>query len=143
MKETSSTIELRDALSDGDRRTLAAVLTHLTGDVNAIPNPSDREGILAMAQEVLPPYVTGERHAEPVPDVVLEASMNLAAGGEVPARYAPFVREQMGIGPATPPRPIAPHKALSIVIIGAGVTGLALAVNFTSGRMPNLCAQSH
>jgi hypothetical protein len=129
MKETSSTIDLRDALSDGDRRTLAAVLTHLTGDVNAVPDPSDRQGILALAQEVLPPYVTGERRAEPVSDVVLQASMNLAAGGDVPAKYGPFVREQMGIGPAAPPRPIAPRKALSIVIIGAGVTGLALAVN--------------
>lgn len=129
MNETSSTIELRDALSDGDRRTLAAVLTHLTGDVNAVPDPSDRQGILALAQEVLPPYVTGERRAEPVPDVVLQVAMNLAAGGDVPAKYGPFVREQMGIGPAAPPRPIAPRKALSIVIIGAGVNGLALAVN--------------
>jgi hypothetical protein len=119
MKETSSTIELRDALSDGDRRTLAAVLTHLTGDVNAVPDPSDRQGILALAQEVLPPYVTGERRAERVPDVVLQAAMNLAAGGDVPAQYGSFVREQMGLGPAAPPRPIAPRKALSIVIIGA------------------------
>jgi len=129
MNETSSAIELRDALGDSDRRTLAAVLTHLTGDVSAVPDPSDRHGILEMAQKVLPPYVTGERRREPVPDAVLQAAMNLAAGGDVPAKYGSFVREQMGIGPAAPPRKIAPRKALSIVIIGAGVTGLALAVN--------------
>lgn len=128
-KTASPAIDLQQALADADRRTMAAVLTHLTGDVNLIPDVRDREHIMATAARVLPPFLRGERDAEPPSDVVLHAAMALAAGGptRVPGKYAPFVREQMGIGPVEAPEPIRSASPLSIAIIGAGVTGLALA----------------
>jgi 4-hydroxyacetophenone monooxygenase len=128
-KTAAPAIDLQQALADADRRTMAAVLTHLTGDLNLIQDVHDREHIMATAARVLPPFLSGERAAQPPSDVVLQAAMALAAGGSVPVpgKYAPFVREQMGIGPAIPAKPIEPPSPLSIVIIGAGVTGLALA----------------
>jgi 4-hydroxyacetophenone monooxygenase len=128
-KTAATGIDLQEALADADRRTMAAVLTHLTGDVNLIPDVRDREHIMAMAERVLPSFLKGERIAPPPTDVVLQAAMALAAGGPIPVsgKYAPFVREQMGIGPVVPPEPIEPPAPLSIVIIGAGVTGLGLA----------------
>jgi 4-hydroxyacetophenone monooxygenase len=125
--EPATKAELADALVEADRRTLAAVLTHLTGDVDLVPDIRDREHILRLAAELLPKYIEAGV-VEPPSDEVLDAAMALAAGGVVPSKYGPFVREQMAIGPAVPSVPVTPPgSAWTIAIIGAGVTGLALA----------------
>jgi 4-hydroxyacetophenone monooxygenase len=126
MTGTMAAGELLDALGEADRRTLAAVVTHLTGDSNAVSDPSDRVALVRLAAQVLPPFVAGERRVGPLDNEVLETAMSLAAGGHVPAKYGPFVREQMGISPAASPVPIERDAPLTIAIIGAGVTGLAL-----------------
>lgn len=118
--------DLAEALIDADRRTMAAVLTHLTGDVNIVPDIRERESILELAAAILPNFV-GKGPVAPPSEEVLRAAMALAAGGAVGAEYGPFVREQMAIGPSIPPTPITPRRPLTIAIIGGGVTGLALA----------------
>ena len=119
--------DLADIVAHADRRTLAAVVTHLSGDPAAVPDLRDRAQIEAAALEVLPPFLSGERLATPPSDEVLQAAMNLAVGNEVPEAYRTLVREQTGIGPIEPPAPLDPPDGFSVVIIGAGVTGVLAA----------------
>jgi 4-hydroxyacetophenone monooxygenase len=122
-----STHDLAEILAHADRRTLAAVVTHLAGDPNAVPDLRDRDQIEARAAEVLPPFLSGERTAEPPDDEVLQAAMNLAVGAEVPAEYRVMAREQAGIGPIEAPGPLAAPGGFHVLIIGAGVTGVLAA----------------
>src|SRR5262245_14002636 len=117
-------IDIPSLLTSADRRTLAAVVTHLAGDPGVIPDLRDRARIEVVAAQVLPPYLTGEKTAGPPSDEVLQAAMNLAAGEKVPPEYGPLVREQMGLGPAISPEPLNPPADFNVVIIGAGVTGV-------------------
>lgn len=117
-------IDLASILASADRRTLAAVVTHLAGDPEVIPDLRDRAHIEAVAARVLPPYLAGEKTVNPPSDEVLQAAMNLAAGEKVPPEYGPMVREQMGLGPVVAPQPLNPPADFNVVIIGAGVTGV-------------------
>ena len=118
---------LDEILAHADRRTLAAVVTHLSGDPAAVPDLRDREQIEAKAAEVLPPYLSGERTPQPPNDEVLQAAMNHAVGAEVPAAYRPLAREQAGVGPVEAPAPLSPPDGFHVLIIGAGVTGVLMA----------------
>jgi 4-hydroxyacetophenone monooxygenase len=122
------TSELAEIIAHADRRTLAAVVTHLSGDPNAVPDLRDRAQIEAKAAEVLPAYLDGGRTVQPPDDVVLQAAMNLAVGKEVPAHYRSLVREQTGIGPFVAPAPLHAPEGFHVVIIGAGVTGILAAL---------------
>jgi len=56
---------LSEIIAHADRRVLAAVVTHLSGDARAVPDLRDRAQIEAKAVEVLPPYLDGR--ATPMP----------------------------------------------------------------------------
>jgi 4-hydroxyacetophenone monooxygenase len=119
--------ELMTLLSKADRRTLAAVVTHLSGDPNAILDLADRDHIERKAAEILPPFIEGERQP-PVPDdELLQAAMDLAVGAPVPAEYRTYVREQTGIGPVEPLEPINAPADFKILVVGAGATGIVVA----------------
>jgi 4-hydroxyacetophenone monooxygenase len=118
---------LADILAHADRRTLAAVVTHLSGDPTAVPDLRNRAQIEAKAAEVLPAYLSGERRPEPPDDEVLQAAMNHAVGMEVPAAYRTMVREQAGVGPIEPLLPLRAPDGFHVLIIGAGVTGVLAA----------------
>jgi 4-hydroxyacetophenone monooxygenase len=120
----TTNIDIPSLLASADRRTLAAVVTHLAGNPKAVPDLRDRARIEALAAQLLPSYLTGEKIAGPPSDEVLQAAMNLAAGEKVPAEYGPMVREQMGIGPAIAPQPLNPPADFHVVIIGDGVSGV-------------------
>ena len=79
-------IDIPSLLASADRRTLAAVVTHLAGDPHAVPDLRDRAHIEAAAAQLLPPYLAGEKTASPPSDEVLQAAMNLAAGEPVGRR---------------------------------------------------------
>jgi 4-hydroxyacetophenone monooxygenase len=120
----TTNIDIPSLLASADRRTLAAVVTHLAEDPKTVPDLRDRARIEELAAQLLPSYLAGEKTAGPPSDEVLQAAMNLAAGEKVPAEYGPMVREQMGIGPAVAPQPLNPPADFHVVIIGAGVSGV-------------------
>ena len=137
-------ITLEAALPHADLRVLLMVLFHYTGDEkwlmppyaprrnprliadeDAGLSPELQDQIRNAALEIL----SGETAAKlPDPDVAtLNRMMTHSLAEEVPPEYAPMMREQMGFKPlgsdiaeptTKPDRPI--------VIIGAGVAGLAL-----------------
>ncbi len=118
---------LAEILAHADRRTLAAVVTHLAGDPNAIPDLRDREQIEAKATEVLPPFLNGDKTPEPPSDEVLQRAMDLAVGQPIPPEYRRLVREQTGIGPPEPRLPLNAPDGFHVLIIGSGVTGVLAA----------------
>ncbi|MPY92708.1 MAG: FAD-dependent oxidoreductase [Acidimicrobiia bacterium] len=119
--------ELATLIEAADRRTLAAVVTHLSGDPGAVPDLRDKAQIKALALEILPAFLRGERTVTTPGDEVLQAAMNLAVGAEVPAEYRTLVREQTGIGPVEPLAPLPVPDGFHVAIIGAGVTGVLAA----------------
>lgn len=136
--------QIKRALAHADMRVLLMALFHITGDEKWISAPylpkrdvrivADEDcgfseqvqaDIRAAAAEILAgaaaPAIT-----DPGNDL-MQRMMSVCLGEAVPDEYAPMMREQLGfISPAhgiTPPpeRPRAP-----VVIVGAGVSGLAL-----------------
>src|SRR5438477_9709291 len=99
-------IDIPSLLASADRRTLAAVVTHLTGDPRAVPDLRDRAQIQELAARLLPSYLAGEKTAGPPSDEVLQAAMNLAAGEKVPAEYGPMVSRWGSALPLRPSRSI-------------------------------------
>ena len=134
---TGGAPSLAQVLAHADRRTLAAVVTHLAGDAAAVPDLRDRAQIEAKAAEVLPPYLSGERRLEPPSDGVLQAAMDHAAGQRIPPEYRTMVREQAGIGPVAPLAPLAAPPDFHVLIIGAGVTGVLAARTLDQLGMTN------
>ena len=118
------TFDLETVLAGSDRRTLAAVVTHLTGDPNAVPDLRDREQIIRLAKEILPAFIRGEKEITPPSDEVLAACMTHAAGEDVDPSYGPLAREQLHIGPFSKAAPLSPPDDFKVVIIGGGVTGV-------------------
>jgi 4-hydroxyacetophenone monooxygenase len=123
----SAPADLATLVKVADRRTLAAVVTHLTGDPGAVPDLRDKPGIQALALDILPPFVLGERVPEVPNDEVLQAAMDLAVGHPVSPEYRTLVREQTGIGPVVPLAPLDAPEGFHVAIIGAGVTGVLAA----------------
>lgn len=121
---TDTNFDLAAVLENADRRTLAAVVTHLANDPGAVPDLRDRAHIEKLAAELIPAFIAGEKTVGPPSDEVLQAAMNLAAGEKVAPEYGPMVREQMGIGPKLEAKPLNPPADFKIIIIGAGVTGV-------------------
>jgi 4-hydroxyacetophenone monooxygenase len=119
--------DLEMALEEADRRALAAVLVHLTGEPDLIIDGDDRENIKRLAREILPHFLEAGTSVAPPSDEALMAAMRLAADEVVPAEYGQFAREQMTIGPPQTIERVEGGAELSIAIIGAGAAGLAMA----------------
>jgi hypothetical protein len=128
----STNLELSSLLASADRRSLAAVVIHLSGNPKAVPDLRDRAQIEKTAAALLPAFLSGEKPVGSLSDEVLHAAMRLAAGGEVPAEYGPLVREQMGFGPPVEPKPLKAPAGFKVVIIGAGVSGVLAAISSSS-----------
>jgi 4-hydroxyacetophenone monooxygenase len=122
-----SSPELKKALEFADARLLSAVLTCVTGDVHTVPDTMDRPDVVELAMQLLPPVIDGSVLVPALTDEVLQVAMERAAGEPVPSKYRPFVREQMMLGPIEPALKLEVPDDASIVIVGAGASGLALA----------------
>ncbi|MGE7416051.1 NAD(P)-binding domain-containing protein [Methylobacterium tarhaniae] len=84
--------------------------------------------------------------ATPAPDRI-RAMMSAAVGEEVPAEYVPMLLQQMSLvaEPAAPPEPEAPVDAgrFRVVIVGAGVSGIAAAIRLRQAGIPFLVIEKN
>lgn len=128
---------LTELLKEADRRTLAAVVTHLSGDPEAIRDLSDRPAIEAAAVDVLPPFMLGTARPEVPDDRVLQAAMNHAVGAPVPAEYREYAREQTGIGPVPVSAPIEAPTDFRVLVVGAGASGIMVARTLDNRGLTN------
>ena len=140
---------LASALRAGDIRVLLMVLVHLTGDrawlsapyrpkrdVRIVPDPS--AGIAPSAQEqvraaVLQRLLSGEPPAitDPGDELIVEM-MSACLAEDVPPEYARLTREEMGFVSRdvawSQDSAAVRERAPTVLIVGAGVSGIALAV---------------
>lgn len=123
--------ELNVALGSADPRVLAAVVTHLAADSVAVRPGIGDEELRTLALDVLMPYCSGKKKLAAPSEEVLQAAMDRCAGEPVPREYAPMMRDQAGIGPqVATAAPLEPPPGFRAVIIGAGFSGLGVAMAF-------------
>lgn len=149
--------QLATALQEADLRVLQMVLVHHTGDlawleppfapqrdVRLIPDPGAglsqdaqqriRDAAFAVLSEGRPP-----RLLDPGNDL-MHRMMSICLGEKVPFEYAELMREELGLKHrfAQWEREPAPRdrKAAHVLIVGAGVCGIALAVSLQKLNIP-------
>jgi len=123
--------ELNAALGSADPRVLAAVVTHLAADSVAVRPGIGDEELRTLALDVLMPYCSGKKKLAAPSEEVLQVAMDRCAGEPVPREYAPMMRDQAGIGPqVATAAPLEPPPGFRAVVIGAGFSGLGVAMAF-------------
>lgn len=151
---------LRAAIDAANVPTLAMVTFQLTGDERWLDDPfrTRRSGGLgpnddgglddiaaselrAAAVEAIAAWSRGAEPAVPVPDqALLRRMLSTAMGEPVPEEYELLMREEMGFapdpGPSPVPAEIVADRDLRVVIIGAGVSGIAAAVRLQRAGVP-------
>ena len=146
---------LAAAIRTANVPTLACILVQLTGDHRWIEGdyiPSRTRGlednddgglpeviqqeIKAAALDALTAWFNGQPLAMPNPsdDLLLEM-MSVTLGENIPAEYAPIIRHELRLSPQ-PEGLAGPPAGFSALIIGAGISGLCAAVQFTAANIP-------
>ena len=159
LEATDETIA--DAVQYADPMVLRGLLYQLTGDeelarvrlapqgaarggnLQAVADPSDVAMIRARAAAFLREYRdAGAGDIPPGPPERLRASLSLAVGAEVPAAELGMWTEQLALDPFarglvwTEPPPPDQLSKFSVIVIGAGLTGLNAAVQLRHAGIP-------
>ena len=146
------------ALAEANIPTLACVLLHLTGDRRWIEGryvPSRVRGlddndsggfpdavqdeIRQAARAALKDWFDGKPPLLANPsDALLVEMMSVSLGEEVPADYAPMIRNDLALASAAdePHDDIAPPPGFTALIIGAGISGLCAAIELARAGIP-------
>lgn len=151
---------LRRAVAAANLPTLAMVTFQLTGDERWLRDPyrpvrtgglgpNDSGGLdeavagdlRAAAVEAITAWSRGAEPAVPVPDRdLLRRMLSTTVGEPVPDEYERLMREEMGFEPDPGPARVDPgvvaDRDLSVVIIGAGISGLIAAVRLQQAGVP-------
>jgi 4-hydroxyacetophenone monooxygenase len=158
-------VAIRDALAAADLRVLLMSLFHMTGDdrwlgspflpqrdVRLVADPqaglsgeAAREIQAAAARMLASP---GRPAVHDPGDRLMQRMMSVCLGERVPAEYAPMMRQELGF---TTPQWEAPPLAISpaatedvpVLVVGAGLSGLALAAHLEHLRIPYLVVEKN
>ncbi len=147
---------LEAAVAAANVPTLTMVLFQLTGDRRWLEEPyrpsrarglgpNDSGGlpdaigadVRAAAVDAIRAFADGRPVAIPAPDnELLREMLSICVAEEVPVEYEQLMREEMGFEPA--PLAVAPNGAseLNAVIIGAGISGLVMALRLRDAGIP-------
>lgn len=147
---------IRSAVADADLRVLLLCLFQITGDerwlepphrprrdVRLVADehaglpPAVQDGIRAAAAELL--GVGTPNVALPVPDdATLLRMMCVCLGEQVEEAYVPMMRDQLGFEPAQVEwsNPASSSTGKHVVVVGAGVSGIALGVQLVRLGIP-------
>ena len=150
-------LDIAEAIADADVRVLLMVLVHLTGDerwlaapyrpkrdVRLIPDPGAglapevqqeiRDAACELLSEGAPAAIKDPGNA------LMQRMMSVCLGEEVPQEYAELNREEMGIISRVPQWKTPPKAKVldeyGVLIVGAGVSGISLAVNLERLGIP-------
>jgi 4-hydroxyacetophenone monooxygenase len=157
---SSELTQLERALEAADIPTLVPVLYQLTGDrrwLEAPYRPSRTKGMDDNATGGLPEDIRAELRAataeavrawaagrpielpEPTGDALIELT-SVCMGERVPDEYEPMIAEDIGFRPAAPRTPAVagPVEDFTVVIIGAGISGLVTALKLRRAGIPHV-----
>src|SRR6185312_12393992 len=143
---------LDDALKDAHIPSLMMALVHLTGDAGHLtPDmkpvydffgdgqgglpPEKQQWVREKAKEAMLAYQSGKPLPPPPDAATIRKMMDFIAGADIPERYVPFLKEELGIAVEdtrevrwdTPKLKDAAAK-MKVVIVGAGLSGLLSAI---------------
>ena len=105
-------------------------------DTGRLPEPVQAE-IREAALEAILAWRRGRPAAIPEPSPELRVQMlSCAMGEEIPKEYAPLIAAQLGFEPLGSDEKIAVPDGFSVLIIGAGVSGICAAVNLQRAGIP-------
>lgn len=148
---TASDDELRDILAEAEVPPLLPALAYATGDLSLLrdelrPNPltfgmpqggldeAQQAKARALALEALVRFRDGgSRPAPPPPDADVLRIMEFAVGGSGMAPYLPLLEEELAHrhedrrAPGWRKADVAPARPFSVLVIGAGMSGLLVA----------------
>lgn len=147
--------QLRAALDEANIPTLLLVLTHLTGDDRWLREPyrprrgkvlddNDSAGLTpelrqeirdAAHDAILASEATGNVFPDLAPEQVAEM-LGVALVEEIPQEYGPLLAEELGVVSRDVEIDGAARDELSVVIIGAGLSGLSLAIKLKAAGVP-------
>jgi 4-hydroxyacetophenone monooxygenase len=151
---------LREAVQAANLPTLAMVAFHLTGEQRWLRDPfrpsrsgglgpNDSGGfspdvaaeVRAGAVAAIVNWSRGTPAAVPSPSpALLQDMLSICMGEEVPAEYERLMREEMGFAPAPRPEPVPAEQVtardFSVVVIGAGISGLIAGVRLREAGIP-------
>jgi 4-hydroxyacetophenone monooxygenase len=154
---TMADVDLPAVLLDAELPSLLPALAHLTGDlsllreefrpaINATPlglepqgglSPAVQERARDLAARAIRDWVGRGRPAAPTPDDDRLRRMMEFVTGAVEDDYLSLFRHQLGVADA-PPRPIGRRTGFLVVVIGAGMSGLAAAHRLRQADVPFL-----
>ncbi len=149
--------DLRDALESANLPSLLAALAHLTGEDRWVSPPwqptpppdlgdhdsagfddETRAAVLAASFDTLRAWRDGELTPAPTPSPErLVRLLSATVGDRLPEDYGRLLGEELGAYPraSVPSRP-DPDREVSVVIVGAGASGLCLAVRLAEAGIP-------
>jgi 4-hydroxyacetophenone monooxygenase len=157
-REAPDRTRLQEALALANVPTLLPVLVQLTGDTRWLEEPylpkrnrglednttgglpeEVQDRIRAQALEALLEWYAGRPVALPRPSEDMLAHMlSVAMGEEVPPEYGPMIADELRLaevdGGGQPFPPVPP--GVSVLVIGAGVSGLATAIKMEEAGIP-------
>ena len=156
MTKTDEEQQFADAVAIANIPTLLMVLVQLTGerqwmdapyrpkrgrgmsdnDTGGLPEAVQQE-IRDAALEAILAWRAGRPVAIPEPSYDLLVEMLGCAMGEpVPPEYGPMIAAQLGLQPFTEDRPLDVPEGFSVLVVGAGVSGLCAAYNLRRAGIP-------
>jgi len=152
---TDDVDRLTAALEDANIPTLLLVLSQLTGndkwleepyrprrgpvlddnDSGGLPEPVQREIRAAALQAILASEAGVRPERQLTPDRVAEM-LGAALHEDVPVAYGPLLAEELGVLTRDVEVPHPLPRGFRVLIIGAGISGIALAVKLTAAGVP-------
>jgi 4-hydroxyacetophenone monooxygenase len=156
---TATDDELRDALTVADLPALLPALAHVTGDLGLLRaelqvdpalmgedqgglTPEQQQAIRDLALETLIRFRDGGSITAPIPTGPdLKRILQFMAGGQEIDEYLPMMREELALtadlrAPRWHKDDVNPDKPFKVVIIGAGMSGIAAAHRLHEADVP-------
>lgn len=159
-KPTDKTAEIEGALRDAHIPSLMMALVHLTGDASHLSpdmkptydffgdgqggfSAEKQQWVRDAARDALLAHYAGKALPPPPDQATIRKMMDFIAGAEIPERYVPFLKEELGIAVEdtrepkwdTPKLKSAAAK-MNVVIIGAGLSGILSAIRLKQAGVP-------
>jgi 4-hydroxyacetophenone monooxygenase len=158
---SDKTVSMDEAMAEAHLPALVASLVHMTGDASLVGrdrwpvyepfgdsraagfSPERQAEIRSRAKEALEAHLAGAPLPPPPGPALIRQIMDFVAGAEIPARYAPFLTEELGLSGDDEKRPdwSAPElkaaaSGMPVVVVGAGMSGLLAGIRLKQAGLP-------